>query len=218
MQFTTAFSVALIAMAKLALADSQAFGLLAIHSGSPVQNTPVNSENGALVLKSGGSFAGTVTDAGKLKFSDNTYAVVNSDGSIKTGSESEGTSGFALSGSHLTYKGNSGFFAIPSGSEYKFSTAQGTGAIDIVISPRSTKDGSVVADFTPAGSASSAASSAKPSSAAASSAAPTKAAISQIGDGQIQATSTIHQQTTNGAAKAAAGMGAGAIAAIAVLL
>ena len=47
---------------------------------------------------------------------------------------------------------------------------------------------------------------------------PTTQAISQIGDGQIQATVAISQQTANGAAKAVAGLGAGAIAAAAVLL
>lgn len=46
----------------------------------------------------------------------------------------------------------------------------------------------------------------------------TTQAISQIGDGQIQQTATISQQTANGAAKAVAGLGAGAIAAAALLL
>ncbi|KAJ1545235.1 Cwp2p [Saccharomyces cerevisiae] len=62
-------------------------------------------------------------------------------------------------------------------------------------------------------------------------AAESAAAISQITDGQIQATTTatteavspsstetISQQTENGAAKAAVGMGAGALAAAAMLL
>ncbi|QHS76129.1 putative GPI-anchored mannoprotein SPAR_O01570 [Saccharomyces paradoxus] len=63
---------------------------------------------------------------------------------------------------------------------------------------------------------SSKASSAVVSSAAASS---TKAsAISQISDGQIQATSTVSEQTENGAAKAVIGMGAGVMAAAAMLL
>ncbi|KAG0654546.1 hypothetical protein C6P44_000915 [Monosporozyma unispora] len=44
-------------------------------------------------------------------------------------------------------------------------------------------------------------------------------AISQIADGQIQATTaTVAQQTENGAAKAVVGLGAGAIAAAALLL
>ncbi|CAL9733925.1 cold shock-induced protein Tir2p [Monosporozyma servazzii] len=43
-------------------------------------------------------------------------------------------------------------------------------------------------------------------------------AISQIGDGQIQATASVHQQTENAAAKAVAGLGAGAMAAVALLL
>ncbi|QHS72792.1 GPI-anchored mannoprotein [Saccharomyces paradoxus] len=54
------------------------------------------------------------------------------------------------------------------------------------------------------------------SSAAASSA--KASAISQITDGQIQATKTVSQQTENGAAKAFVGMGAGVVAAAAMLL
>ncbi|KAK5781781.1 uncharacterized protein PWA37_004689 [Arxiozyma heterogenica] len=46
----------------------------------------------------------------------------------------------------------------------------------------------------------------------------TTQAISQIGDGQIQATAVVSQQTANGAAKAVAGLGAGAFAAAALLL
>ena len=46
----------------------------------------------------------------------------------------------------------------------------------------------------------------------------TTQAVSQIGDGQIQATVAVSQQTENGAAKAVAGLGAGAIAAAALLL
>ncbi|CAI4051204.1 putative GPI-anchored mannoprotein SKDI_15G1660 [Saccharomyces kudriavzevii IFO 1802] len=43
-------------------------------------------------------------------------------------------------------------------------------------------------------------------------------AISQITDGQVQATSTVAEQTENGAAKVAVGMGAGIMAAAAMLL
>ena len=77
-------------------------------------------------------------------------------------------------------------------------------------------------------SSSAASSSAAASSKASSSAATTTvatsakgsaAAISQITDGQIQATAaTVSAQTANGAAKAVAGLGAGALAAAALLL
>ncbi|AJT73889.1 AAR_G0049480.mRNA.1.CDS.1 [Saccharomyces cerevisiae] len=70
-------------------------------------------------------------------------------------------------------------------------------------------------------SSSAATSSAVASSSAVSSAvaSSTKAsAISQISDGQVQATSTVSEQTENGAAKAVIGMGAGVMAAAAMLL
>ncbi|GHM91558.1 GPI-anchored mannoprotein [Saccharomyces cerevisiae] len=59
---------------------------------------------------------------------------------------------------------------------------------------------------------------AKSSSAAPSSTGAKTSAISQITDGQIQATKAVSEQTENGAAKAFVGMGAGVVAAAAMLL
>ncbi|KAL3234854.1 hypothetical protein RNJ44_02642 [Nakaseomyces bracarensis] len=218
MKFSTAFSVALIALAKVVVADSQTFGLLSIHSGSSVHLLGAFADNGAIVFKSGSnSLSGTVTDAGKLKFSDNTYAVVGSDGSVKEGSEADATTGFSLTGGRLAYKDSTGFYAVPSGTEYKLSTEDASGSTGIVVSARSAT-GSTVPDFTPSGSSSGSSAGSSASAATSAAASHTAAAISQITDGQIQATSTIHQQTANGAGKVAAGMGAGAVAAIAMLL
>ncbi|GFP73096.1 cold shock-induced protein TIR1 [Saccharomyces cerevisiae] len=59
---------------------------------------------------------------------------------------------------------------------------------------------------------------AKTTSAAPSSTGAKTSAISQITDGQIQATKAVSEQTKNGAAKAFVGMGAGVVAAAAMLL
>ena len=59
---------------------------------------------------------------------------------------------------------------------------------------------------------------AKITSAAPSSTGAKTSAISQITDGQIQATKAVSEQTENGAAKAFVGMGAGVVAAAAMLL
>ena len=59
---------------------------------------------------------------------------------------------------------------------------------------------------------------AKTTSAAPSSTGAKTSAISQITDGQIQATKAVSEQTENGAAKAFVGMGAGVVAAAAMLL
>ncbi|CCF59305.1 hypothetical protein KAFR_0G02740 [Kazachstania africana CBS 2517] len=87
----------------------------------------------------------------------------------------------------------------------------------------SAEGGASSAAATSAAASSAATSSAAASSAAASSTkattATTVAAVSQIDDGQIQAsTAAVSEQTANGAVKAAAGMGAGALAAAALLL
>ncbi|KAG0653230.1 hypothetical protein C6P44_002230 [Monosporozyma unispora] len=163
--------------------------------------------NGLILSSSSTSFSGTVTDAGKLKFTNGKYAVVGTDGSVTDGAEADATTGFGLASGRLTLNGNTGFYAIADGNDYKLSTKQSGDATSIVLSARTTTGGTA-ADFSASGA----------SKASSASAAPTAAAISQITDGQIQATATVSQQTENGAAKAVAGLGAGALAAAALLL
>ena len=116
MKFSTALSVALFALAKMVIADSEEFGLVSIRSGSDLQYLSVYSDNGTLKLGSGsGSFEATITDDGKLKFDDDKYAVVNEDGSFKEGSESDAATGFSIKDGHLNYKSSSGFYASRTG-------------------------------------------------------------------------------------------------------
>ncbi|CAI4046089.1 hypothetical protein SUVZ_11G1210 [Saccharomyces uvarum] len=240
MRFSTALSVALLALAKMVVADSEEFGLLSIRSGSDLQYLSVYSDNGTLKLGSGSNSLGaTVTDDGKLKFDDGKYAVVNDDGSFKEGSESDAATGFSIKDTHLNFKTSSGFYAVKDDSSYIFSSKQSSDATGIAI--RATgKTGSAVPDFSPNNSTSSTSTttsisistsasesskvstteSTKVSTTASASSASSGVAsvISQITDGQIQAPQTVSQQTENGAVKATVGMGAGALAAAAALL
>ncbi|CAI4045108.1 hypothetical protein N7582_003439 [Saccharomyces uvarum] len=244
MRFSTALSVALLALAKMVAADSEEFGLLSIRSGTDLQYLSVYSDNGTLKLGSGSNFiSATVTDDGKLKFDDGKYAVVNDDGSFKEGSESDAATGFSVKDTNLSYKASFGFYAIKEDSSYIFSSKQSGDATGIVI--RATgKTGSAIPDFPPSNSTSSTSAStsattyiststsasasasasvsesSKVSTTASGSTASSGVAsvISQITDGQIQAPNTVTQQTENGAVKATVGMGAGALAAVAALL
>lgn len=238
MKFSTALSVALFALAKMVIADSEEFGLVSVRSGSDLQYLSVYSDNGTLKLGSGsGSFEATITDDGKLKFDDDKYAVVNEDGSFKEGSESDAATGFSIKDGHLNYKSSSGFYAIKDGSSYIFSSKQSDDATGVAIRPTS-KSGSVAADFSPSDSSSSSSASASSASASSSTkhsssiesvetsttvetpsvSSPTASVISQITDGQIQAPNTVYEQTENAGAKAAVGMGAGALAVAAAYL
>ena len=238
MKFSTALSVALFALAKMVIANSEEFGLVSIRSGSDLQYLSVYSDNGTLKLGSGsGSFEATITDDGKLKFDDDKYAVVNEDGSFKEGSESDAATGFSIKDGHLNYKSSSGFYAIKDGSSYIFSSKQSDDATGVAIRPTS-KSGSVAADFSPSDSSSSSSASASSASASSSTkhsssiesvetsttvetssaSSPTASVISQITDGQIQAPNTVYEQTENAGAKAAVGMGAGALAVAAAYL
>lgn len=272
MKFSTTFSVALLALAKLIVADSEQFGLITIRSGSSLQYASVYLDDNKLYLGSGGdSLGGTVTDAGKLKLTDGKYAVVNSDGSIGEGSEDEGTGNFSIKDGYLAYDDKNGFNAISQDSKYLLSVSSAEGSTGVALKAIGSGSQSVP-DFTPSGSsdtttttlssssasaasstsietASSAQSAQTSTEAAATSAeaisqiddgqiqavTSTTEAVSQISDGQVQATSSaaatssvnaasqisdgqIQVVESNGAPKAAIGLGAGAFAAAALLL
>ncbi|SCU92265.1 LAFA_0F09164g1_1 [Lachancea sp. 'fantastica'] len=187
MKFSTATIAAFLACAKMAFADSEKFGFLVIRSGSALQYASVYAQDSKLYFGSTStSLSAVVTDDGKLQLSDNKYAVVSSDGSLVEGSESDASTGFSISNGYLAHNGTEGFTAISSGSTYVVSTKDSNGSNDLPVAVRaaSPSNGSPVADFSPKGSSSS---SSSPSSAASAEASTTAAAISQIGDGQIQA-------------------------------
>lgn len=104
-------------------------------------------------------------------------------------------------------------------------TAATSTAASTSTSTSSTSSTAATSSSSASSKASSSSSSSKASSSAASSSSATKAtssasnaqAISQISDGQVQATHSIEQQT-NGGAKVVAGLGAGALAAAALLI
>lgn len=209
MKFSTAFSVTLLALAKLIVADSEQFGLVSIRSGSNLQYASVYYQDDKLYVGSGSdSLGGTVTDAGKLKLTDDKFAVVNSDGSIGEGSEDDGTAKFSIKNGHLAYNNIDGFYAIPTDSKYVLSVTRSDDSTGIALKAMGS-GGQSVADFTPSGdddtttttlSSETSTSTEAPTSteAATSTEAPTSTeasssnadAISQIDDGQIQAATT----------------------------
>ncbi|QEU61967.1 Cwp1 [Kluyveromyces lactis] len=250
MRFSTVFSVALLSLAKLIVADSEQFGLVTIRSGSALQYAGVYNKDGALYFGSGDSLSGVITDDGKLKFTDNTYAVVGDDGYLTASSdESTASTGFSIKSGYLAYADKNGFYGVLEDSSYKVATkSESSDSLPVAISARGS-DGQTVPDFSADGSSSSSSAAPESSSEApetssaapeTSSAAPetttvapettskesnvvqTVAAVSQIGDGQIQATTGtqsvwIKTESGNNAGKVTFGAGAG-IAAIAALL
>lgn len=190
MQFSKLTSIALLALIQKVLADSQTFGVISIHSGSALQYASLFAKDGTLVLGSyQDPFTMVVTDDSKLKFSDDKYAVVQTDGTIKEGSESDASTGFAISEGRLTYGGSSGFYGIEGQGAYTLSTKTADGATGVALRTVDTTSstGAVVADFS--GNASGSSSKASSSEAAApATSASVGGAVSQIGDGQIQAT------------------------------
>lgn len=207
MQFSTTFAAALLSLAQVILANSEEFGVMSIHSGSPVQMLFLKENGDKLEFGTGSSLTASITDEGKLKFTDGKYAVAQEDGTFKTGSSSEGSGKFAITDGHVTFNGESKFFAIPDGDSYSLSTKSGNGAIDIAISARSASTGTAISSYTPSG-----ASAATTTAFAYSNATTTTVSTSK----NTTKTATISTHTENGAVKA--GMGTGALAAAIALL
>lgn len=215
MKLLSAFCITLLTLVKLVIADSESFGLLSIRSGSSLQYAMVYANESKLYVGSGPALTAVVTDAGKLKFNNNssTFAVVSSDGTVTEGSEADASDKFSIRNGHLIFNNFDGFYAIPQGSLYVFSTRNSETAVGIAI--RATApNGQTVPDFPPpppGANSSSVSSSTASATAQSETSGPT--AISQTSDGQIVAI-----QTENNAPRAAVGLGAGIIAAAAALL
>lgn len=246
MMISKNFSFVLLALSKLIVADSEKFGFLALHSGTDLQFSTVYNDGGELMVgSSSDSLYGTITDAGKLSLSDNTYAVVKSDGPLVEGSESDATSGFSIKDGYLAYNDLEGFFAIKNGSAYVFSTSTATNATTIEIKAVASGSGSSVPDFpssSSSGSSSSTSSSVETSTSESSTSATATSSVSESSESSASSTATssvsestlitssaaaVSQttdgqiqatQTENGAPKAAVGMLTGFVAAAAALL
>ncbi|QLQ80663.1 hypothetical protein HG537_0E00160 [Torulaspora globosa] len=220
MKFLSAFCIILLTLARHIIADSESFGLLSIRSGSNLQYASVYVNEGKLYVGSGSELSAVVTDAGKLKFNNDssTFAVVGSDGTVIEGSEADASDKFSIRNGHLIFNNIDGFYAIPEGASYLFSTQNAENAVGIAI--RATApNGQTVPDFSPPGVNSSSSFSsgtgtpASATSTVAQSETTSVTAVSQTSDGQI-----IAIQTENSAPRAVVGLGASIAAAAAALL
>lgn len=240
MRFTKPIVIALIALAKLIVADSQQFGIISIASGTDLQyaSGAIDANNNLVLGHNQPSpLTLVVTDDGKLKSAtgDEYFSVDSTTGDLKQTSSADATTGFSIKNGHLMYLDSESFFATPSGqgaNTWNLVT-KGNGS-PVVLRAQSITGSDVVADFTPATLSSASSSSTLTNSASMSSevsgsystVGPTTirtsgVPVSQIDDGQIQVTATTVPpvQSDNGAA----GMGpygvtAGIAAAAAMLL
>lgn len=239
MKFSITFPVALLSFAKFIVADSESFGFVSIRSGSSLQYAYAYVVDNSLMLGSPGSdkgISGVVTDAGTVKLSDGSFIVVASDGAIKAGSETDATAGFSIQNGALDYENSSGFYAIPEGSAYIFSTASSSDATGVLIKAMSTS-GQSVPDFNPDITTSITTTAAPTQTGnSTSTIAPfyntttyypsnngsmttkTYTDTATATDTQTCSSCPIIQTSTNGVKKVASGMGAGIVAAAAALL
>jgi hypothetical protein len=148
--------LALLSLASLVLADSETFSLLVIRSGSQFQNSGIKLTDNTFTASGAGTVfvSGVITDDGKFKLEDGSYAVIGTD-DITTGTE--GSSPFSITDGYFSYDGSSGFAIsddgiVSAGSGYALSARSSSGAR--------------AADFSPSDSSSSASNSTSSSSTA----------------------------------------------------
>ena len=187
MQLISIFSTTLLSLANIVFADSPEFGIVSTHSASAAHLLSITDNNGLFLSGGPNILSSFITDTGKLKFSNGKYVVVSSDGKWIEGSESEGSTGFAIASGSLTYKGSSWFFAIPSSKAGSFFISETRTDDSIGVSLTAwASNGSRAADYTPSGNNETTS---------------TIVAVSQIDDGQVQATESVQVQQENGAAR-----------------
>lgn len=143
MQFISVFGS--LALAIIALADSQSFGLVLIRSGSSYQYATIGVSNGQLEVVSSDYITATITDDGKLSLGDGTFAVVKFDG-IYSGAD--GSAPFSISGGYLEYK--SAGFTLSS----DYALLAGADGPNPVAVRATLNSGTAAADFTPSSTSS----------------------------------------------------------------
>lgn len=149
----------ILALASLALADSPEFGAIVIRSGSQYQNVGVTITDGKFTVGGTDFLDATITDDGKLKLKDGSYAVVGKD-SVTTGTA--GSSPFAIKQGYLNY-GDSSAWTIVDGT---LIAGSGDGSdVTYALSARA-PSGERAQDFIPSGSSDSSSNTTTSSSAA----------------------------------------------------
>lgn len=118
MKFATVSAlVSLATLLQSVLADSESFGVLSSHSASNIHLLPFYDSGNGLFLgavsTSNDVLGFTITDAGKLKFSNGKYAVVDSNGEMSEGDESNAATGWAIEKGIVTLNGSKLFYGVP---------------------------------------------------------------------------------------------------------
>ncbi|SMN20046.1 similar to Saccharomyces cerevisiae YKL096W CWP1 Cell wall mannoprotein that localizes specifically to birth scars of daughter cells [Maudiozyma saulgeensis] len=129
--FTVALPVVLASLQSV-LADTPEFAIVNSNNGGDLQGYQVYLDNGMLKMTTASEEGyESITDAGKLKLSDGTYAVSLTDGSFVTGTESLGTAGWSVQDGKLYFKGSETFYGVRgsgngTNATYTFATSQGS--------------------------------------------------------------------------------------------
>jgi hypothetical protein len=192
MQFSSIFVS--FALASAVLADSESFGWLLIRSGSAYQYSTIANVNGQFKISSSDYVEGVITNDGKFKLADGSYAVVKADG-IYSGSE--GSSPFAITNGYLTYNGDG--FSLTS----DYTIYAGTAQVNPVGVRPTLNNGNVAPDFSPSVSSSSASNTTILS----------VTATSSSSAASTTSTHSVANQSDNGSGKFGVGAGVAAIAA-----
>lgn len=157
MQYSKISLLALSALIRSVLADSQPFGVLTSHSSSKVHLLPFyDAGNGLLVgspTSSDQQVGFTITDKGTLRFSNGKYATVNAEGVLNDGDEADAVTGWAIEKGVVTLNGGKEYYAVATENplEYRVSVKDVEGSVFFYMIG-TTGDNNQQYTFVPAGS------------------------------------------------------------------
>lgn len=129
------YSSSLLTLASIAatvVADTDPFSIVNLHQGGDLSNFAVHVDSGILKLSiANDTNYEIITDDGKLKFTDGSYAVTLGDGSFISGTEPAAATGWSVKEGVVYYKGSSSFYGTKgtgngSNATYTLSTSQGS--------------------------------------------------------------------------------------------
>lgn len=122
----------LISIAATAVADTDPFGMVNLNQGGDLTNFGVHVDSGILKLSTvNDTKYEIITDDGKLKFTDGSYAVTLGDGSFISGTEPAAATGWSVKEGVVYFKGSSTFYGTKvvgngSNATYTLSTSEGS--------------------------------------------------------------------------------------------
>lgn len=132
----------ILSLSQLIIAEPETFNMLFARSSPDVAYSSIYNKDSKLYIGTAkNTLCGAVTNEGKLKLSQNSYAVVSEDGTIVEGGEENGTTGFSLNNDTLELNNVSNFCGVSKDGTYLLSTkCDNSNSLSVLVSTKGSSD------------------------------------------------------------------------------